>query len=219
MEAKLCVYGCSFSFAYWDATMGAAGIPEYKISQGWPSILSEKLNLVCNNRADGGIGINTITYRLDEDILEGKTTKDDIIILSPSYFSRITLPEIDFTVLDYDRWLDFLARYSIESNKVHLMNTKRFVNKILTLKELGYKIYGWIWEEPINSVYLDLIRENLIPAPNGEYGWEKYVLTNTVCMSRPGKLDPSVYPPPADSHFSIEGHKIAAEQMYKVITN
>ena len=221
---KLWVYGCSFSQPFWDERIEKHGVPRYKVEQGWPYILSEKLNLELVDRSHEGSGWNVIAYSLEKDLLESKISKDDMVIISPSYFIRTSFPEMITGETTEDEILRFISRHSIPLDSIALMNVERFTSKILTLKNLGYKVYGWTWDSPslnrspyFDNPYLLKVKENLIPAPDGTYVWEDYVLSNTECMSIPGELKWNEEDDGGDSHFSIKGHKITAEQMYNSI--
>ena len=94
--SKLIVYGCSFSLPFDDLHQG--------IEKGWPELLALELKLEYVNRAVAGSGWNNISLNIEEDILSGKISKEDLIIISPSYFQRITFPEliIEGTRQSYD---------------------------------------------------------------------------------------------------------------------
>ena len=92
---NLWIYGCSFSYPFWDGEIKDAGIPKITTAEGWPSILSKKLNYKYQNRAQPGYGWNHISYNLEEDIVEGRIKKNDIIVISTSFFSRVTFPEVN----------------------------------------------------------------------------------------------------------------------------
>ena len=141
---NLWIYGCSFSYPFWDGEIKDAGVPEITTAESWPSILSKKLNYKCQNRAQPGYGWNHISYTLEKDIVEGRIRKDDIIVISPSFFSRVTFPEVDDDKIPNQDLTEFAARYCYDQSTFVQMNIKRFSYKLLTLKELGYKVAGWI---------------------------------------------------------------------------
>mgnify|MGYP000229624371 CR=1 FL=1 len=70
---NLWIYGCSFSYPFWDGEIKDAGVPEITTAESWPSILSKKLNYKCQNRAQPGYGWNHISYTLEKDIQLAKT--------------------------------------------------------------------------------------------------------------------------------------------------
>ena len=220
---NLWIYGCSFSYPFWDGEIKDAGVPKITTAEGWPSILSKKLNYKYQNRAQPGYGWNHISYNLEKDIVEGRIRKDDIIVISPSFFSRVTFPEVDEEKIPNQDLTEFAARYCYDHSTFVQMNIKRFTYKLLTLKELGYNVAGWIWANPVDvgdsfhDPYLLKVKESLIPAPDGNLIWEDWIIKNPECMVIPGELRPD-FGWDGDTHFSSYGHKIAAEQIYSSVS-
>jgi hypothetical protein len=95
----LWVYGCSFSepFGLLPISNNATTIVMEDGSRNflgvdyWGSILAKKLNLNIITKSISGVGWNYINHRIDLDIM--KWNKNDIIIISPSYFSRVNVME------------------------------------------------------------------------------------------------------------------------------
>ena len=209
---KLWVYGCSFSWAFQDLQE----LPPIETDQGWPQIVANTIGYKYIDRSEPGCGLNHILRNLNEDVAEERIDKNDIIILSPSYFQRLTFPEIKEQVID-GLWTEFHAKYGIENHKIISLNILRFYLKIKTLRELGYNIYGWCWSMGNDSIpgsleYLNKISDYLIYAPNKRMFWEDWMLENPDCMLIPGKrLSEGRHT--GDTHFSIYGHKVAANHI------
>lgn len=207
---KLWVYGCSFSCAFQDLK----DLPPIETDEGWPQIVANTIGYKYVDRAQPGYGWNHIALNLDNDIANNKISKDDIIILSPSYFQRLTFPEIEEDKINQE-WVEFSARYSVEWDKVVAMNIMRFYTKVTTLRELGYNIYGWCWTDndlpDLNSIkLLDKISNYLIKSPDDRTFWVEWILDNPECMLIPGKRLPQGAHT-GDTHFSKYGHSVAAK--------
>lgn len=224
---KLWVYGCSFSCAFQDLEE----LAPIELEEGWPFILADKLNLELVDRAQPGFGWNDIYLRLQEDIINNNISKNDLIIFSPSYFQRLTFPELDSEALNFNNevgdgdWVGLTARYGKPQHEVVEINIKRFYYMLTTLRQLGYKIFGWCWtpdqyerwQDPQNPYILKL-QDYLIPAPDGTLFWEDWMLKNPDCMLIPG------VPLPdggwtGDTHFGLQGHKIAAEHFFSYLSH
>jgi len=224
---KLWVYGCSFSCNFQDLHY----LPQIPVDKGWPGILSKNLGLKLVDRALPGYGWNHIVAQLDDDLVNNRINKEDLIILSPSYFQRLTFPELQDNKIVFDRkegagdWVGLTARYSKSHAEVVSLNIKRFYYKIKTLKELGYNIFGWCWTPekdryiPCTNKYLLEIQDYLIPTPDNTLFWEDWILQNPKCMLIPGKplLPGNGFE--GDTHFSQYGHKIAAEHFFSYLSN
>jgi len=211
---KLFVYGCSFSCAFQDLEE----LPPIRTKEGWPQIVAHKLGFKYVDRSQPGYGWNHIVLNLDNDIANKRISKHDVIIISPSYFQRITFPEIDDKKINQE-WVEFSARYSVDIDEVVSMNILRFYSKVMSLRELGYNIYGWCWtdnnfEEPKSIKLLNDMSDYLISSPDGRVYWLEWILDNPECMLIPGKRMPKGAHT-GDSHFSKYGHSVAAKHFIK----
>lgn len=222
--AKLIVYGCSFSCAFQDLQH----LPPIEESQGWPKMVADSMGYEYVDRSEPGYGWNHIVNNIDEDQAFKKFTKEDILIISPSYFQRLTFPEIDDDLVKFKNteggaWTEFAARYGKSQEDIVKSNVIRFYLKIKTLRELGYNVYGWCWSmgistyEPWVLEFLKEIEDYIVPAPDSTLLWEDWILNNPNCMLIPGKRLPNG-DWSGDTHFSIEGHRVAAEQFIKVLS-
>ena len=211
---KLWVYGCSFSCAFQDLEF----LPPIHTKEGWPQIVASSIGYKYIDRSRPGYGLNHILLNLEEDLSNNLIDKNDIILFSPSYFQRITFPEIDEKLINQE-WVEFSSRYCVESSEVVSINVMRFYYKIVSLRKLGYKIYGWCWTDLGNNIprsleYLNEISDYIIYAPNKRLFWEDWILENPLCMLIPGerKSDGSFT---GDTHFSRYGHRVAAKHFIK----
>lgn len=216
--SKLIVYGCSFSCAFQDLQH----LPPIEENQGWPKMVADSMGYEYVNRAQPGYGWNHIVNNIDEDQAFNKFTKDDLLIISPSYFQRLTFPNIDENVID-GLLAEFAAKYGKSTKDIAENNIMRFYLKIKTLRELGYNVYGWCWSmgvlkcEPWTLEFLKEIDDYIVPAPDSTLLWEDWILNNPNCMLIPGERRPNGSWS-GDTHFSIEGHRVAAEQFIKVLS-
>ena len=201
--SKLIVYGCSFSLPFDDLFQG--------VEKGWPELLALELKLEYVNRAVAGSGWNNISLNIEEDILSGKISKEDLIIISPSYFQRITFPEliIEGTRQSYD----LIGKYGKPQDSYVKLNIQRFCYKLHSLNEMGYRAYGWCWtptgnrkEKTTNSNLLKYI-DLLIPTPDGSLFWEDWILDNPKYMLIQGGPIKGSLDFKGDTHFSKHGHK------------
>ena len=215
---KLRVYGCSFSCAFQDLKE----LPPIKTKEGWPQIVASNIGYRYIDRSRPGYGLNHILLNLQEDLSNNLIDKDDVIILSPSYFQRLTFPEIDEKLINQE-WVEFHAKYGASHNEIVNYNVMRFYFFIRMLRELGYNIFGWCWSIgtphqhlPRALNYLNEISNYLIYAPNKRMFWEDWILENPKCMLIPGeRISNDSFT--GDSHFSKYGHKIAAEHFTKIL--
>ena len=219
---KLFVYGCSFSCAY----VSSKELPPIEKTEGWPHIVAKNIGYEIVDQTQPGIGYNHIENRLNKDLILNKISKEDIILISPSYFQRVTHPELelDKNVDGIQDWNAFNSRYKRNPKEVIEINVIRFSLKIKTLSDLGYKVYGWCWSlsgltEEISNLkeHLLKLKKNIIPAPDSRLLWEDWILDNPNCMLIPGKRLPD-NSWTGDNHFSKHGHKVAAEQFVKFLS-
>lgn len=221
--SKLFVYGCSFSCNY----VSNKELPPIEKTEAWPYIVAKNIGYEIVDRSNPGYGYNHIEKCLNEDLILDKISKEDIILIDPSEFQRATYPEIHYSLLVDDGiqdWNLLNARYGKSIEEITKINVIRFCLKIKTLRELGYKIYGWCWSlsghtKEISDLKEHLLRleKNIIPTPDSRLFWEDWVLDNPSCMLIPGKpLSNNSWT--RDTHFSRHGHKVAAEQFVKFLS-
>ena len=216
--SKLIVYGCSFSCAFQDLQH----LPPIEESQGWPKMVADSMGYEYIDRSEPGYGWNHIVNNIDEDQAFNKFTKDDLLIISPSYFQRLTFPNIDENLID-GLFQDFAAKYGKSTKDIAENNIMRFYLKIKTLRELGYNVYGWCWSmgvlkcESWTLEFLKEIDDYIVPAPDSTLLWEEWMLDNPTYMLIPGERRPNGSWS-GDTHFSVDGHKVAAEQFIKVLS-
>jgi hypothetical protein len=202
---KLWVYGCSFSEPFQIETGGAdwdeRGYRKLRADY-WGTHLSKKLGFECVTCSLSGVGWNYITEQVDRDILDWDKT--DIIIISPSFFSRVTFEELEkrdiqgSIVAEFKPW-DFVASY----------NEHRWKRKVDTLQHFGYNVYTWVVDEP----RFVSIPNKLIHAPGGFISWKDWMDLNKQYWQDPTT---NKYPL-GDWHFNEQGHIAVADRMYDVI--
>lgn len=201
---KLWVYGCSFSEPF-QIQPGGAQWDEYGYriisADYWGTHLAKKLNATCITRSLSGIGWNYITEQIDQDILTW--SKDDIVVISPSFFSRVTFEEL----AKPDSQSELVGHFK-EWGEVVQYNERRWARKIETLQHFGYSIYTWVVDQP---VFVDL-PQNLIRA-EGHVSWKAWMDQNKQYWQDPTT---NKYPM-GDWHFNEQGHAAVAEIMYDYI--
>jgi hypothetical protein len=202
---KIWVYGCSFSEPFglltsgprWDERGARILDAEY-----WGTHLAKKMNAECMTRSIAGVGWNYINDRIDEDILTWD--KNDIIIISPSFFSRVTFEEL----VKRDSQSD-LAGQMHDWNFISAHNENRWRQKVKTFQHFGYKVYTWAVEDIMHG---DLPK-NLITAPDNSVNWKHWMDKHyEYWTSLPGVVYPL-----GDWHFNPLGHHAVADRMYEVI--
>lgn len=202
---KLWVYGCSFSEPFGIEQGGAdwfdSGYRKLRADY-WGTHLAVKLNAECITRSLSGVGWNYITEKIDEDILNWH--RDDAIVISPSFFSRVTFEELEHRdiqgslVAQFKSW-DFVAKY----------NEQRWRRKIDTLQLFGYHVYTWVVDTPR---FVD-VPNNIVKAPGGHVSWKDWMDLNKQYWQDPTT---NKYPQ-GDWHFNEQGHVAVAEGMYNFI--
>ena len=201
---KLWVYGCSFSEPFQIEPGGAQWDDlGYRIlsTDYWGTHLADKLNAECITRSLSGIGWNYITEKIDTDILDWD--KDDIIIISPSFFSRVTFNEL----IKIDSQSELADKFN-DWNTVVDYNEHRWARKVATLQHFGYRVYTWVVDMPM---FVDM-PDNLIRA-HGHESWKAWMDQNKQYWQDPTT---NKYPM-GDWHFNELGHVAVAEIMYEYI--
>lgn len=201
---KLWVYGCSFSEPFqleksgsvWDNDNNRIISTDY-----WGTHLAEYLGLDCITRSKSGIGLNYIARQIEMDFT--KWSKDDIIIISPSFLDRVNIME--FTNGDTRQETVYLYK---EWNQIFNYNQQRWGDIVTNCQHAGYRVYTWT----VDNITVNL--KNVIPAPDGNINWKTWMDKHyEYWTSLPGVVYPA-----GDWHFNPWGHCAVAEQMYKVIT-
>jgi hypothetical protein len=202
---KLWVYGCSFSEPFGIQHGGAEWDNQgYRIitQPYWGTHLSERLNLKCITRSLSGVGWNYINDRIDEDILDWGN--NDIIIVSPSFFSRVTFEEL----VKRDSQTELADKFH-DWNYVYIYNEARWRRKIATLQHFGYRVYTWLVDHTPDANTV----KNLITAPSGHYNWKDWMDLNKQYWQDPTT---NKYPL-GDWHFNAQGHRAVADRMAEYI--
>ena len=203
------IYGCSFSEPFGLYTNGYTmenGCRTFDVKY-FGNHLANKLNMNLKSRSMPGLGWNYHTQKIDEDIL--KWNKDDIIIISPSYFSRITINEFE-QPHDFEK----LAQQLKPLSWIYKDIETRWANKIKTLQFFGYNVYTWIIEKQATNEVV----HNLIPVSN-EY-IDLYTFMHQNKKYWLGTTHSHLpYIEKTDWHLNPEGHEYISEQMYNFISN
>lgn len=202
--SRLWVYGCSFSEPFglqaggaeWDSSGYRIITVPY-----WGTILADRLSMNCVTRSLSGVGWNYITEQIDQDILSWST--DDVIIISPSFFSRVTFEELT----KRDSQSELAAQFK-SWEQIHNYNEGRWRQKVLTLQHLGYQAYTWCVDTPHGT-----LPDNIITAPGDYVNWKHWMdLHPEYWQSLPGVVFPD-----GDWHFNSAGHQAVAEHMLEVL--
>lgn len=208
---NLWVYGCSFSEPFGllpisdKTTFLEDGLRDFLGVDYWGTHLAKKLGYNCISKSLSAIGWNYISHHVDMDVL--KWDKDDIIIISPSFLSRININEFEknngTSVNDYVHLLKNL-------DDILLYNEVRWKTKIKTLQYFGFNVFTWLVDEgllPKDDV------KNLIKTPEGSYNFKDWMDLHKEYWTDPTT---KVYPL-GDWHFNPEGHLALSNIMYEFI--
>lgn len=219
---NLWVYGCSFSepFQLEYNEEGKVSGPGFdpidnrkRILRAdyWGTHLAKKLDMNCITRSTTGQGLNQIIFQIEQDVQSW--SKEDIIIISPSFFDRVTLMEL--VHFDLGKHPEFFSLYK-NLDDISAYNEHRWRLTVTNYQHLGFNVYTWLVNEPtINTV------KNLITAPDDSINWKNWMDKNTkYWFSQPGEVSPflNIVLPLGDWHFNAQGHIAVADRMYKVIT-
>ena len=210
----LWVYGCSFSEPFGllppsDRTLLLEdGSRDFLNVDYWGSYVAKKLNYNCISKGLSGIGWNYINHRIDLDIL--KWNKNDIIIISPSFLSRINIMEFEKAngtiVEDY-------AHLIKPINDIIIYNEIRWKTKIKTLQYFGYNVFTWLVDYGTNSN--DDVK-NLIKTPEGSINFKDWM-----DLHKEYWINPTTHAnhPKGNWHFNPDGHIALSEIMYEYISS
>lgn len=206
---KLWVYGCSFSEPFGllpkelpSNSILSDGTRNFFGTEYWGTHLAKKLGIECVSKGLGGIGWNYISHQVDLDILKWST--DDLIIISPSFISRVNIMEFEDgstrpeLIKYYKNWSDISA-----------YNDVRWRTKIKTLQNFGFNVFTWAVNEVPNSSEI----KNLITAPGDLVNWKDWMDLHYEYWTSLPKV---VYPD-GDWHFNPAGHVAVANRMHEVI--
>lgn len=204
----LWIYGCSFSEPFGLVPEGLPTLNDLDKSrffhgvEYWGTHLAKLLNVDIVNKSFPGVGWNYINNRIDEDLI--KWSKDDYVIINPSFFTRATFEEITKGLSMGD-----MAPILKDSLVVSEFNELRWKHKIETLIHLGYKnVYTWI----IDHSKLAESVSQLITTPSLQTNWKMWMDENKEYW-----IDPIANPPHGDWHFNPQGHIQVAKRMYEFI--
>lgn len=205
---KLWVYGCSFSEPFGllppntPPTINEDGTRDFYGTEYWGTLLAKKLNRECVSKGWSGIGWNYIVHQIEQDVT--KWSKDDIIIISPSFFERVNIMEF----IDGNTRQETVHLYK-DWNAIFDYNELRWRLTVTNFQKLGYNIYTWLVSVPRNGVV-----DNLITAPDNSINWYHWMEKHyEYWQSLPGVIYPA-----GDWHFNEPGHVAVAERMFEVIT-
>lgn len=203
---NLWIYGCSFSDYYMSD----------KVDAFWFEIIAKNFNLQLKHRAISGIGWRRIKNKVDKECTEWDI--NDLIIISPSLFSRVDIPEFSIgSPLNYidkensfHRWVkyvepvDMLVKYYEDD----------WLNTLKYLQKLNSNVWTWSWEK---VSYEDI--PQCIPPPDPYPSWDEWnkkekqywvIPYSHVCDDRGTVI-------PGDTHFNTLGHKLVSSHMKKYI--
>lgn len=196
---RLVTFGCSYTFGH--------GLPDVVDSKtpskyAWPNVLAKKLNYECLNLAVPGSGNREILFK----ILNTKFLKDDLVLISYSYFSRfnclVNLDKLNnFKRVDYNS-PEFKTLFYSNSD---LFDAKMFYDNWLTIQ------HAELYLESLNIKQMSFLgidynsRENKCDLVK-----LKYFNENVRFIMEDLALD--------NSHPGIRSHELHANQMHYIIT-
>lgn len=207
----LWVYGCSFSEPFgltypstsnWILEDGTRNFGDVDY---WGTHLSRKLGMKHICKSLSGIGWNYISHRIELDML--KWDLNDVIIISPSFLSRINVMEFK---KDNGTAVHEFVHLIKTPDEIVEYNEIRWMTKIKILQHFGYNVFTWLVDDGIlskNEV------KNLITTPEGFINFK-----NWMDLHKEYWIDPTTNKYPlGDWHFNTEGHIAVAEIMYDYI--
>jgi hypothetical protein len=208
---NLWIYGCSFSEPF-GLTPPLYGCPiledgsrDFYNIDYWGTYLAKKLDYNCISKGLSGIGWNYISHRIDLDILEWD--KSDIIIISPSFLSRINIMEfeknIGTNIEDYVHLIKHI-------DDIVMYNELRWKTKIKTLQYFGYNVFTWLIDNGLTSN--DDVT-NLIRTPEGSTNFKDWMNLHKDYWT---DSTTNKYPD-GDWHFNDKGHLALSKIFYNYI--
>jgi len=174
----------------------------------WGTHLANKLRISAHyNRSNCGVGWNWISHQIEKDVINW--SKDDIIIISPSFLERMTILEFkDTNTVGFSAFNPNTAHLFKTLDEIFDFNELRWRLTITNYQKLGFRVYTWLVNDPKNGPV-----ENLLTAPDGEINWKRWMdKHHEYWISLPG-----VKYPLGDWHFNAAGHVAVAERMYQLI--
>jgi hypothetical protein len=204
---KLWVYGCSFSDDYMS----------HAIDIAWFNIIADKFNLELASKGVSGVGWRRIKSWIDRDCV--KWNENDLIIISPSLFSRIDLPEFYMdephgktgeTTEDLLKWIV----YTEPIDRIYYYYEEQWRDTVKLLSRLHKNVWTWAWEKSTTSEL-----PHLIPPPLGYESWDNWNKNNKQfwivpyrhdCTGKGDFID-------GDTHFNTDAHNFVANHMLKYI--
>ena len=198
------VYGCSFSEPFqlesggpeWDQLGDRALKADY-----WGTHLADKLGMNLVTRSLSGVGLNHILNQIAD--TWHRWHSDDVVVISPSFFSRVSIPEfMNINVTEHNAHLfqswDQISQY----------NQQRWHSYIRLYQTQCRRLYTWCVDDPSSTLGLQLIT-----APGDLVNWKHWMdLHPEYWQSLPGVVYPL-----GDWHFNAAGHVAVAERMMEVI--
>ena len=217
---NLWVYGCSFSepFQLEYNEQGQVSGPLFaedgrtRILRAdyWGTHLAKKLNLDCITRSMAGQGLNQIIFQIEQDVKSW--SKEDIIIISPSFFDRVSLMElVPFDLAEHPTTFSLYRN----QNEIAGYNKFRWQLTVSNYQHLGYNVYTWL----VNDTESGIVN-NLMTAPDGSINWKNWMDQHyEYWFSLPGEVSPflNIVLPLGDWHFNAQGHRAVADRMYEFI--
>lgn len=168
----------------------------------WFKIIAECYSLELIHRAKSSWGWNRIRYSILQDLVDWNKT--DLIIISPSLFSRVDVIEMNVdspSELETNPWIEYVDLV----DKRYKFVEDEWANLVKFLYNNNYNIYTWAFEEVKHNV---LPSECLISPPVPYRSWSDWNLDSSENWIIP-------YPHPGgdggkmlekDSHFSNKAH-------------
>lgn len=204
---KLWVYGCSFSDDYMSDS----------IEKAWFNIIAEKFNLELACKGVSGVGWRRIKGWIDRDCI--KWGEDDLVIISPSLFTRIDIPEfyIDGPYGSKGETKEDLLKWIVHTeplDRIYKYYEEQWRDTVSLLYRLNKNVWTWPWD---STTYTDV--PNFIPYPPGYTSWEKWNKESKQYWIVPyyhdctGKGDFIE----GDTHFNTDAHNFVANHMLKYI--
>lgn len=200
---NLYIYGCSFSDFF---------LP-HKVDKFWFKIVEKHFNLELKHRALSGCGWQRIRPTIFKDA--HTWNKDDLIIICPSFFSRVDI--VDFSIDKPEwrlntPWVKYLDNLDNRDKFYH----DDYVNTIKTLRLINKNVYTW----SLDKIDSEFSKESYVINPPGNFeSWMKWNESDSqnwiVPYPHPGGDGGTIIE--KDTHFSSHAHRLVAEHMIKSI--
>jgi hypothetical protein len=198
------VYGCSFSepfqLEHGGAIIDQQGDRVLKADY-WGTHLASRLGMQLVTRSVSGVGLNHILDQIAD--TWQRWHADDIVILSPSFFSRVSIPEFhNVSVNEHN------AHLFLSWDQISELNQQRWHSYMRLYQTQCKHLYTWCVDDPISTAGL-----NLITAPGDLVNWKHWMdLHLEYWQSLPGVVYPL-----GDWHFNAAGHIAVADRMFEAI--